>query len=57
MQPAELQAKQFRVLIERAFSTDIQMSLSDSIELARAIGVPEEELLMTEEDIDAFFLD
>ena len=53
----EIQAEQFKTLIDKAFSTNIQMSLSGSIELARAVGVPEEELLETEEDINAFFLD
>ncbi len=50
-------SEQFRKLIDAAFSADIHDSLRQSAELARAVGVAEEELLTTTDDIDAFFLD
>ncbi len=50
-------AARFQSLIEEAFSPDIRTSLMQSAALARAVGVKEEELLLSTEDIDAFFLD
>ena len=56
---AELQvdADQFDHLIENAFAPDFRNELISSVELARAAGVKEEEILNTQEDIDAFFLE
>ena len=56
---AELQADadQFNHLIENAFSPDFRDELISSVELARAAGVDEEEILDTQEKIDSFFLD
>lgn len=56
---ADLQAdiEQFNYLIENAFSPDFRNELTSSVELARAAGVAEEEILTTAEDIDSFFLD
>ena len=56
---AELQADadQFNHLIENAFAPDFRNDLISSVELARAAGVAEEEILTTQEDIDSFFLD
>lgn len=55
----ELQADadQFNHLIENAFSPDFRDELISSVELARAAGVDEEEILDTQEKIDSFFLD
>ena len=46
----------FRGLIDAAFTPDIHDSLVQSAALARAAGVKEEELLITIEDVDDFFL-
>lgn len=51
------QAKQFRKLIDDAFSPDIHNALRQSAALARAAGVKEEELLTSVQDVDAFFMD
>ena len=50
------QAEQFSKLIEEAFSPDIHEALMSSAALARSAGVKEEELLVTLEDVDLFFL-
>ena len=49
--------KQYMEILDRAFSPDIETAFSGSIELAREMGVPEDEILDTEEKILAFFLD
>ena len=46
-----------RHLIENAFAPDFRNELISSVELARAAGVKEEEILNTQEDIDEFFLE
>ncbi len=51
------QAEKFNQLINQAFSSNIRESLMQSAELARAVGVREEEILTSIEDIDAFFMD
>ena len=55
---AELQAdaEQFNLLIENAFSPDFRDELIGSVELARAAGVDEAEILNTQEEIDSFLL-
>ena len=50
------QAEQFSKLIEEAFSPYIHEALMSSAALARTAGVKKEELLMTLEDVDSFFL-
>lgn len=50
------QAEKFQKLIEEAFSPNIHEALVQSAELAREVGVSEEELLTSLEDIDAFFM-
>ena len=50
------QEKQFNMLIEGAFSSNIHEALISSAALARAAGVREEELLKSVEDVDAFFM-
>ncbi len=52
-----VQAERFGKLINDAFSPDIRNSLMQSVLLARAAGVKEEELLASAEDIDAFFME
>ena len=47
----------FLNLVETAFEGDVRSRLQQSIQLAKEAGVREEEILRTEEDIDAFFLD
>lgn len=44
-------------LLERAFSPDVQVALIGSVELARGMGVPAEEILDSEEKFNAYFLD
>lgn len=55
---AELQgnADRFRHLIDMAFSSELRDSLQRSVELARAAGVGDKDLLTTMEDVDHFFL-
>lgn len=48
---------QFRLLIDAAFSANIHDLLLQSAELARSVGIAEEELLTTLDDVNAFFLD
>ena len=47
----------FLNLVETAFEGDVRSRLQQSALLAEEAGVREEEILRTEEDIDAFFLD
>lgn len=44
-------------LIERAFSPDVEIALSGSVELARGLGLPADEILESDEKILAYFLD
>lgn len=44
-------------LLERAFSPDMQLALSGSVELARSMDVPADEILDSEEKVFAYFLD
>ena len=44
-------------LLELAFSPDVQVALVGSVELAAALGVASDEILDSEEKIDAYFLD
>lgn len=43
--------------LDRAFSPDVEVALLGSVELALELGVASEEVLSTEEEIFAFFLD
>ena len=49
-------AARFQGLIDAAFNPGLRESLAESIALAKAYGVKEEELLKSEEEIDAFFM-
>ncbi|WP_336087327.1 hypothetical protein [Nocardia sp. SSK8] len=44
-------------LLERAFSPDVQVAFAGSVELARQLGVAANEILDSEEKVDAYFLD
>ena len=44
-------------LLERAFSPDVQIALTGSIELAVELGVASDEILDSEAKVDAYFLD
>ncbi len=48
---------QFNELISSAFAPGFRDTLKDSVALARAAGVKEEEILDTVEKVDSFFLD
>lgn len=48
-------SERFKNLIAHAFDDKLEGLLTNSIELAREIGVQEQKLLMTTEDIDSFF--
>ncbi len=43
-------------LIAAAFNPDINIRLSSSIELCRTLGVPEEEIIHNEDELDSFML-
>ena len=47
----------YLALLERAFSPDMQIALLGSVELARELGVPTDDILDSEEKIRAYFLD
>lgn len=49
-------AARFQGLIDAAFDPGLRESLAESIALAKAYGVKEEELLKSEEEIDVFFM-
>ena len=53
----QMYSGKFQELIDAAFTENIHEALVNSATLARAAGVREEEILITEEDIDDFFLD
>ncbi|MGY1934198.1 hypothetical protein [Nocardia gipuzkoensis] len=44
-------------LLERAFSPDVQVALAGSVALARELGVASDEILDSDEKVDAYFLD
>ncbi|MBL1079244.1 hypothetical protein JK358_33045 [Nocardia sp. 2] len=44
-------------LLERAFSSDVQIALVGSVELAVELGVASNEILDSDEKVDAYFLD
>lgn len=49
-------AARFQNLVDSAFTIDLHAALVQSVELAKAAGVPEEELLTSMDDIDDFFM-
>lgn len=48
--------EKINVLLDNAFNADFRKSLKDTIELAIIFDVPEDELLITSEDVDEFFM-
>lgn len=50
------EAQRFRILVDNAFEPGFRESLKGSIELARAAGVKEEEILKNTNDVDDYFL-
>lgn len=50
------ESERFNALVNHAFDPDFRSSLMGSVELARAAGVDEEEILKTVDEIDDFFL-
>ena len=52
----EEQSNVFISMVERAFSHDFKESFISSVELAKASGVKNGEILNTEDEIDDFFL-
>lgn len=51
------QSAQFQQLVRNAFDCDLRGSLQASAALAQEAGVREEDILRTEKDVDAFFLE
>ena len=49
-------AERFKSLVDEAFSPNLRESLMQSVALAKAAGVKEEEILTSIEDIDEFFM-
>ncbi|MDK1329106.1 hypothetical protein [Arthrobacter sp. zg-Y1143] len=47
----------YLAVLERAFSPDLQIALLGSVELARKLGVPTEEILDSKNKTSAYFLD
>jgi hypothetical protein len=47
----------YLTVLERAFSPDLQVALLGSVELARELGVPAEEILDTKDKARSYFLD
>ena len=51
----DVQMKEYYKLLEMAFSPDYEMAFQGAINLARYVGVAEEEILKNEKDIDVYF--
>lgn len=49
--------KLFMDILDRAFAPDIRIAFDGSVELAREMGVPTEEILDTKEKVFSYFLD
>lgn len=56
MRLLEENLKKFQSMMELAFDPDVNLAFSASIQFARFNGVPEDKILKTKADIDAFFL-
>ena len=57
LEDLQKESQQFYTLIENAFAPNVREAFLHSILLAKAVGVKEEEILASTEDIDSFFLD
>ncbi len=49
--------EQFMTILDCAFSPDIRTAFRGSVELAREMGVPTEEIIDNKEKLYAYFLD
>ena len=47
----------FMSILDRAFAPDIRMAFSGSVELAKEMGVPADEILDSKEKIASYFMD
>ena len=47
----------FKTIEELAFDEDVHLAFINSIKLAQSVGVSEEKLLKSEEDLERFLLD
>ena len=56
LEEVEKEAERFGSLIDNAFTLDIRQSLIQSAELARAAGISDDNLMLSIEDVDDFFL-
>lgn len=56
MRLLEENLKKFQSMMDLAFDPDVNLAFSASIQFARFNGVPEDKILKTKADIDAFFL-
>lgn len=57
LEQLETSMTRYLTVLERAFSPDLQLALLGSIELARELGVPTEEILDTKDKTYSYFLD
>lgn len=56
VQKLEADFKRFNSMLDLAFDTDINIAFESSVQFARYNGVPEDRILKSKSDIDAFFL-
>ena len=47
----------FMELLDKAFVPDISLAFEESIELAKSCGVPTDEILVSKDEVAAYFLD
>ena len=57
LEDLQKESEKFCALIDNAFAPDFREAFLHSVRLAKAVGVKEEEILSTADDIDFFFLD
>ena len=57
LEDLQKESQQFYMLVDNAFAPNFRDAFLHSVLLAKAVGVKEEEILVSTEDIDSFFLD
>ena len=57
LEDLQKESQQFYALVDNAFAPNFRDAFLHSILLAKTVGVKEEEILISAEDIDSFFLD
>ena len=57
LEDLQKESQQFYALVDNAFAPNFRDAFLHSILLAKTVGVKEEEILASTEDIDSFFLD